>query len=61
MSISAIAHSPPPQAAPASKVAKDQDGDEATETSAKRGQEAGATSASLPADPNKGRNLNVLA
>ncbi len=64
MNIGGLSASSAYQAAP-SRVGLDRDGDhdnDAKESPAAKAQEAGGTStASLPADPNRGRSLNITA
>lgn len=50
-----------PKSQKTQKVGPDNDGDEATESAAAKTKEAKATTAGLPVDTNRGRNLNILA
>lgn len=50
-----------PQYVRPTPTAKDNDGDEATESAAEKAQESSSTTSGLPADPNRGRAVNMLA
>ncbi len=64
MSVGAVASSPSVQPSPQAvqaraSSAKDNDGDEAVESSAEKSKEAASAAPSKPVDSNRGNNLNI--